>query len=379
MRRIVLLMASSLMLAIAGQSLAFAADETASLKTNTVPLGGKMYKEVRVPVQSTLEVEIHTPDTSKTVTPLKRTVMKFPTDLTYNPNNKVTPVCPDSVLNEDSNLGRGIAATVDLCPRSVVGTGTSAIYLAKLHLVPAYLTDPKMVIFNGGRDSKGNARIKIYAFSKSTGTGILMQGSLTPAGVQDVAVPILTSDSAVSSFTFNIPGQGISVEDDAAPGGVRVVKGLDPEYARAKCSTGRWKTSAALTLGERDVATGQDASLPFTVHAKPFIQNCSGLAGRPRLAKLTVSGPKIVVQGRTVNYKATIRNSGTATARGVRVSVSGGGRGTSSRFNLPPETTRSIRVPTRITGSKGSRTKLLVRAATGGVESKASAPVRIRP
>ena len=253
------------------------------------------------------------------------------------------------------------------------------IYLAKLHVLPAYLTDPKMVIFNGGRDSNGNARIKIYAFSKSTATGILMQGSLTPKGVQDVAVPILTSDSAVSSFIFNIPGTGISVEDDSSPGGVRTVKGLDPKYARAKCSTGRWKTSAALTLGERDVATGLDASTPFTIHAEPFVQKCSGLPGKPRLRNLKVRGRTLVTAGQNAVYEVTIGNIGTATARNVTISLSGGAKGSSREFDLAPGTTRSVKVRTSITGRKGSRAKILAVASAKGVQAKASLMIRVRP
>ena len=200
-------------------SAASAEGESITLKTVVKPLGGKLYKEVRVPASTSVSAQVNTPPSSPKVNPLKRAVMRFPTDLTYNPNNRKTPVCPDSALGTQSNLAAGVAATVKLCPRSVIGNGTAEIYLAKINTPAALISDPQMVIFNGGRDGNGNARMKIYAYSKSTNSGILMTGSLTRKGIQNVAIPVLSNDSGTANFVLRIPGPPMTVEDPASPTG----------------------------------------------------------------------------------------------------------------------------------------------------------------
>jgi hypothetical protein len=262
------LVSVAVLYALTGVGTASAANETITLTTSVTPRGGKFYKEKRTAANMSLSVQVHTPDSSPKVNPLKRAVMKFPTDLTYNPNNKLTPVCTDGMLNEQSNLAAGVAAIVAQCPKSVIGTGTAEIYLAKVHQPTALITDPQLVIFNAGRDSNGNAKMKIYAYSKATNYGILMHGSLTPKGIQDVAIPVLSNDSATAQFTLSIPGPAIQAE--LPGGGTKSVKGLDPNYARARCSTGQWTTGGTFTLGERAFPSGTDTGPEVVVDATPF-------------------------------------------------------------------------------------------------------------
>ena len=86
----------------------------------------------------------------------------------------------------------------------MIGTGTAEIYLAKVNQPSALVGDPQMVIFNAGKDRRGNAKIKIYAYSRTTNVGILMRGKLTRKGIINVAIPVPTRLSKpVSRFAPN--------------------------------------------------------------------------------------------------------------------------------------------------------------------------------
>ena len=67
-----------------------------------------------------------------------------------HPNNRKTPVCSDKALSETSNLAAGPAGIVELCPKSVIGTGTAKIYPAKVYEDSALVSDPQLVIFSAG-------------------------------------------------------------------------------------------------------------------------------------------------------------------------------------------------------------------------------------
>src|SRR5690606_19469336 len=140
------------------------------------------------------------------------------------------------------------------------------------------LSDPVLIIFNAGRDAQGNAKIKIYGYSKQTTVGILMQGSLRN-GVLDIAVPVLSADSAVQFFTLQIPGPVLDRPDLDIN-----IKGLDPNFAKTTCpASGKWFTKAQFQLGERSVSTGQPTSPTVTVDAPDSSENCQGIKGKARL------------------------------------------------------------------------------------------------
>jgi hypothetical protein len=369
-------MAIIVALAIAVPGTASAAGETITLQNSVVPHGGKLYREKRVPASMSLSVQVHTPASSTKVNPLKRAMMKFPTDLTFNPNNRRTPICADSKLSNQSNLAAGIEATVALCPRSVIGTGTAEIYIAKVHSPTALIADPQLIIFNAGRDSHGNAKMKIYAYSKTTNYGILMYGSLTPKGIQNVFIPVLSNDSATAQFTLSIPGPGIQVDD--GNGGTKTIKGLDPSYARTKCSTGKWTTGGTFTLGERTFPGGAEIGPETVVDATPFTMRCTGLRGHPRLSKARARGPRRSRRGARKIFKIGVTNTGTAIARRVKVRVSGGGRGRSKMPKISPGQTRWTKIRVRVTGRKGSRAKFVFRLKPrNGPAARAVARIRI--
>ncbi len=356
--------------ATTGAGAASAAGETATIETAVVPQAGKLYKEKAVPANMSLSVQINTPTSSPTVLPLKRAKIQFPTDLTYNPNNRRTPVCKDSVLNEQSDLAAGTAEVVSHCPKSVIGTGTADIYLGKNHQPNYLITDPELVIFNAGRDRHGNAKMKIYGYSDTTHYGVLMRGTLTPRGIEDVAIPVLSADSATASFVLSIPGGGLDV-------GGQTIKGLDPAYARIRCSSESWTTEGEFTLGERSFPSGTDIGPETVIGAPPFTSQCHGLRGRAKLTKARAKGPKRLRRGARKAFRVKVRNAGTATARKIRIEARGSGRGRAKMANLKPGKSRALRVRVRITGRKGSRAKIVFRISAKGTATRAVARGRI--
>lgn len=352
------------------------ANESVNIKTAMDPPGGRLYKEARVPVQSLLEATVSVPDGQPTILPLKRTQIRYDTDMTFNPNNRVTPVCPDSKINSQTNLAVGVSFMVDLCPRSVVGTGVSSIYLARNIAAP--LNDPQMVIFNAGRNQNGEARIKIYAYSKDTGTGILMNGSLTRRGFMNVFIPVLSFDSAVGYFRFDIPGTGMEVVDPREPDGFKTIRGLDPRYVQAKCSDGKWTTGSTFRLGERNPATGQDIGATSIVDAPAYNDSCQGLRGRPVLNRQRKSFPRQARRGARPMIRVTVRNRGTASARNVRLTASGGIRGQRRVANVPPGTVRTFSLRPRVVARKGTVTRAVVRVSSNGSSVGFTARIRVR-
>ena len=256
------------LLGVVNVGTASAADETISLKTAIVPKG-KLYKKRSVPAKMQLSVQVKAPASSAKINPLKRAVVQFPRDLTFNPNNRRTPVCSDKSLSETSNLSVGVAGVVKLCPKSVVGTGTAKIYLAKVHTPASLISDPQLVIFNAGKDKRRNAKIKIYAYSKRTNVGVLMRGKLTRKGIINVAIPVLSNDSATASFVLAIPGPPLKA-------GGKTIKGRDARYARIRCSKGKWVSRGTFTLGERSYPSGTPTGPSTKVKTKAFKKKCRG-------------------------------------------------------------------------------------------------------
>jgi len=151
----------------------------------------------------------------------------------------------------------------------VIGTGTAEIYLAKVNQPSALVGDPQMVIFNAGKDRRGNAKIKIYAYSRTTNVGILMRGKLTRKGIINVAIPVLSNDSGTASFVLAIPGPPIK-------DGGKTIRGRDARYARIRCSKGKWVTRGTFTLGERAYPSGTPTGPSTKVNARPYKTRCHG-------------------------------------------------------------------------------------------------------
>jgi hypothetical protein len=361
---IVVALAASLTVAASAQ----AANETVKGTTNIEARSGSLYQAKPVPVNLTIRAEVTTPNSSPKVNPLKNTKTIFPQGVTFNPNNKKTPPCTDAKLSATSNLANP-SGVVDACKDSVVGTGTSAIYLAKVNQPTALIPDPILVLFNAGKDNKGQAKVKIYGYSKTTNVGILMHGTLVK-NVLDVAVPVLSSDSAVKYYQFDLPGGKLDRPDINVS-----TQGLDPNYVEAICpKSGDLVTNSEFILGERAYPAGTDTGPETTVDSPATHQSCTGKPGTPKLT-VKVKGPKKVRSGAKGTFKVTITNKGTGIAKGVKVTSTGGGKGKAGNIN--PDASRTVKVKAKVTGRKGSK-KTLTFTAKGGATAKGKIKVTVK-
>ncbi|MCB0861472.1 MAG: hypothetical protein KDB54_12550 [Solirubrobacterales bacterium] len=361
---IVVALVASLTVAASAQ----AANETVEGTTNVSARSGSLYQAKPVPANFTIRAEVTTPASSPKVNPLKNTKTTFPAGVSFNPNNKKTPPCTDAMLSVASNLSDA-EGVVNSCKNSVVGTGTSAIFLAKINQPTALIGDPILVIFNAGKDNQGRATIKIYAYSKTTNVGILMHGTLIN-GVLDVAIPVLSEDSAVKYYQFDLPGPLLDRPDINVS-----TRGLDPNYVKATCPAGGvLKTNSQFILGERAYPSGTDTGPETTVDSPETTQNCTGLVGKPKLS-VKVKGPKAVKRGKKATFKVTITNKGTGIAKGVKVNATGGGKGKAGNIN--PDKSKAVKVKTKVTGRKGGK-KTLTFTAKGGATGKAKIKVKVK-
>jgi hypothetical protein len=323
-------------------SSARAANETIGLSMAAKPTAGPLYREVHRPVEASLTITVTAPPTSQKITPIKVANVTFPRDMDFFPDPKKTPVCPDSALNEQSNLAAGIAAVVSQCPKSVVGTGTATVKLAKLNQATADVTDPKLVIFNAGRNSAGRPKILIYGFSARVNSGLLMHGTLAKDGQLRIEIGVLPADSAVSQFSLGIPGQSLGS-----------VQGLDPAFLRAKCSSGTWRATGSFVLGERSDPSGVPVGPDTLLSSNPFELPCQGRAGSAKLQIGKLKGPPKLKASRKSSFVVQIKNPGTATAKSVRLTARGAASGSRALGSLAPGSSRKVRLPVTASSRKG--------------------------
>ncbi|MGK2954102.1 MAG: hypothetical protein ACSLFI_00265, partial [Solirubrobacterales bacterium] len=300
--------AACMSLALAGP--ANATNETATVTSTMTPQSGPISKTERTPMNSTIEVEIKAPfPASPKVQPLKETLIHYPTDMTFNPDPD-TPVCPDNLVGPTTNLSFPPDTIIARCPGSVIGNGTSDLYLAQANSAAGpNLNDPVLIIFNGGKNTEGNARIKIYGYSAGTAAGVYMDGVLEDNGDLRVKIPVLSFDSGTGRYDLNIPGSNVAEENR---------RGVDKNYVQAKCSTGVWHTSAEFTLGTRDTA-GNPTSADYVAEAETT-QECKGVVTeKGKYGSVKVKGPSSVKKGKKGSYKVTLKNSGKGSITSAKV------------------------------------------------------------
>ncbi len=348
-----------------------AAREQIGISMEASPTAGALYKEVHRPVAASLTVTVSNPSSETTITPLKVANVTFPSDMDFFPNPGKTPACPESKLNDQSDLAAGLAAIVADCPRSVVGTGTAIVHLARDKSTPATLTDPRLVIFNTGRNDDGRPGIAIYGYSAKVHSGLLMRGTLARDGQLKIDVGVLPFDSSVSTFTLGIPGEPIGTGEGSS------VVGLDSEYLRAECSTGTWRATGNFVLGRRDSPGGTPIGEETFLSSNAFELPCKGLRGKPRLKLTRLKGPKRIGVGHTGRYRMTISNAGTATAKAVRLKVSGAARGLKKLGALGPGDSRTIRVRVRASSRKKAAGVKFMLGARGTEQQKAFRKLRV--
>ncbi len=358
-----------------------AANESATAGFSMAPRSGPLYKEARKPVNLGINVEVTAPfPASPEILPLKKVTVDFPTDMKFNPK-KNFPVCPaDQVGPPPVNMSVPPAEVIARCPKAVLGNGTAQLYLAHVNYANGpNLKDPVLVVFNGGKTNSGLPKIKIYGYSKGTGAGIYMEGALQNDGKLEISVPVLTYDSAVGQFDLQIPAtQPLQYNGAPVPGSV----GLDKTYVQAKCSTGKWNLGAEFVLGTRDTA-GQPTSPDSNVSAPPVTDNCTGLAGKARFARVVAKGPKKIRRAKKGVFRVKLTNNGTATAKAVKIKVAG--KWVKPRVQrvgkLAPGQARTVRVRVNLTrkAKRGKRTVVKFRASAAKTGAKVGkARVRVR-
>jgi hypothetical protein len=340
-----------------------AANESIGLSLDARPSAGPLYREVYRPIDASLTVTVTSPDSEATITPLKVANVTFPGDMEFFPNPKKTPACPDSRLGEQTNLAVGVAQITALCPDSVIGTGTSVIQIAKFK--SGTVTDPKLVIFNAGRNRAGRPKIKIYGYSKYVNSGMLMQGVLARNGELKIAIGVLPFDSSVSQFKLGIPGEPIEVADTASGKDTSTVKGQDPDYLRGKCSTGTWRASGRFLLGDRAYPGGSATGPESEVSSNSFALPCKRHSGKPRIRIIKITGPRKVLTGGRGKFTVHVTNPGTATAKNVKLAVRGAARGSSRTRALAPGRSRRIQVTVKGERAKG-RDRITFRVSAEG-------------
>lgn len=309
-RLLLVLIAASLLLAPSASA------ETASLGLLTTPFS-PLYKDAYRPIN--WQVQTNIASDAATILPMKKAVLKLGSDVVFRPNSKVTPVCPDSKIGPIAGVGIPPAALIARCPNSIIGNGTAAFQLGQNNS-PIAARQGLMLIFNGGFVNN-LPRIKISAYSFETNAGVYVEGILKQNGEIVFSVPVLTADSSVTSLNLNIPGKDENVYVSSIAKTVFLPKGKDQNYARARCQKGMISMSGDFYLGRR-TNDGADSG-PTTILSSSSENSCSGRVGSVKISKVAVKGKARV--SKTAKYKVTISNSGTASAKSVKLKVKGAG------------------------------------------------------
>jgi len=352
MRRIIsFIVAAVALLGFAGMAAASASAETVTSDVKVTPKGS-LYKEAFKPINLSLSATV-TPDAGQTkLRELNNVKFNLPPDFTFNTEG--SEVCTKDIgqINPE-NANKPTAAVIAECPNSVVGSGTATILLAGQTSLP--VSDPVLTAFNGGTNDQGEPQIFIQGYSATVvagGHGIPMNATLHKDGSLDVGVPPLAANSAVSTFTLELPG----------------TQGKDQSYSQAKCPGTGWDVSAVLTLGAYNPNTGQYDNVQDLTSASQNVP-CTGAAGKGAFSTPKVKGPKSVKKGKKGTFKVTVKNSGTATASGVKVAASGkGAKGSGSTGKIAPGASKTITVKVKFTKSGTSKVKF--KATAKGVAAK---------
>lgn len=351
MKRLATLIASAVaVLGLAGALATSASAETATSVLKITPKGS-LFKEAFRPVTVTFGATVH-PDPGQLKLPeLKNVNFTVPKSLTFDMSG--SKVCKKDIGQIDPvNAIRPTAAIIAECPKSVLGTGTATINIAGI--VAAAVTDPILTIFNGGEDKKGHPIMLIHGYSATAvpgGHGVMMKAVLKN-GHLDVAIPTLAANSAVTTFSMDIPS----------------ANSKDPKVAQATCPGKSLDGTAVLTLGTYNPDSGQYENL-FDLSSNESTNPCHGKRGHGKFARLKVNGPKRVKKGKKGTYKVRVKNRGTATIKRLKVVAKGkGAKGKRSAGKLAPGDSKTIRVKVKFT--KKGKSKVKFKATGKGAKAK---------
>ena len=380
MKRIIAIFASLALTAFAALSLAGpanAANETAASSLKMDPISGTLYKESFRPVNWQVETKINVPPGQTTIEPMKVADLGMPAgQLTFNPDPKM-PVCGDD------KIGPGLVSitvpkAIEQCPNSIIGNGLAKFALSQQ---TALARDGVEIVFNGGLVASGvNAglpRIKIYAYSYDTNVGLYTEAVLKKDGKLYFDIPPLTADSSVTSLNLNIPGKVESLFVASKNLTVELPKGQDSNFAQAICKTGSWPYTATFTLGDRDTQGNPIPNTPIVTLPVSSTTPCVGAAGAAKFTALKLKGPASVKKGKKGVYKVTVKNVGTATAKGVKVKASGKGvSGVGNGGNIAPGKSKVVTVKAKF--AKTGRISATFKASAGKVSKSIKKVVRVK-
>jgi hypothetical protein len=322
-------------------SLASAANEQAIVDLAVTP-SSTLYKEAFRPANIEIGTLINTDEPA--VLPMKKAVLNLGPNLTFNPNNTKTPVCPDNKIGPAAGIGMPIELLIARCPLSIIGNGTALFQLGQNNTPEAQLQG-LMLVFNGGYKN-GLPRIKVMAYSYDTSAGVYTEGLLNKAGKISFIIPRLSYDSSVTSLNLNIPGKNENIYLPSQEKTVFLPAGKDKDYSRARCPGSSFGLSGVFDLGKRNSAEEPEGDT--LVVSDSVTIPCAGLVGRPKVAAPKIAGPSKVKRNKVTRFKVTVKNNGTATAKNVRLTVSG--KGVSLRQligNLAPAASKTVTVKLR--------------------------------
>jgi len=337
-----------------------AAGEQLTFDLKMPPAGKTLYKEAPKPVMWSTETKITVPPGSSTIEPLQALNLEMPTELSFNPDPNM-PVCPDSAVNA-TTVSVPVETIIAACPNSIIGNGDSEFALAQQ---TALDRKGAMLAFNGGYEN-GNPRVMIYAYSYDTEVGLYTEAVLKKNGELYFPVPPLTADSSVTELNLNIPGVPMSIDFPAKGITANLPAGQDPNYALATCKSDSWDWSGAFVLGDRPEGLPPG---PTTTLTDSGTTACTGAAGKAKFASIKIKGPGSVKAGKKGTYKVKIKNNGTATAKKVKLKVTGKGvSGKASGGNIAPGKSKTVKVKVKF--AKKGKIKATFKATAAKTAAK---------
>jgi len=346
------IVAFMLLFAFAIPTMANAAGETADADISITPRTPTFFTNAFSAANWSVDTAILAPSPfpgTPTVVPMKVADLGFPSSsqLTFNPKPSM-PVCEDDKLGPPPTTNSiPVPDMIALCPNSLIGNGTAVFGLGQSNNPLANLPG-EMLVFNGGLED-GLPKIKVYAYSYDTGVGIYTFAILQPDGQLLFDIPRLTADSSVRQLNLDIPGQEIVIPKPNLDLTVTLPAGQDPNYVQAKCVGSAFPWTADFTMGSRDAGGNPIGPAEFVI-SDTGSDVCSGIAAAARIGSVQVSGPASAKKGRTVTYRAKIKNTGNAPATGVRLTASGRGiRAKAPVVTINAGATRTVSIKVRPT------------------------------
>jgi len=371
-----------LLFALAVPGMASASTETADADVSITPRSGStFFNDAFSAADWKVETAISVPPATPKIQPMKIADLGFPPSsaMTFNPKASM-PVCSGPDLGPPPvNLNIRPDVMLDRCPAALIGNGTALFGLGQ-STFPAATRNGEILIFNGGLDG-GLPKINIYAYSLETGAGIYTTATLQPDGQLRFDIPVLTSDSSVRTLNLDIPGKRLSRPYPDFNTTVILPAGLDPDYVQAKCAgNGGFPWTADFTMGSRTPA-GLPAPGPTGIEfniSDSGTAPCTGVAAAAKIGSVRVIGPGTAKRGRPTVYKVAVKNTGTRTATGVKLVLSGRGvRVKASVGSIAAGQTKTVKTTVRFR-SKG-RIKMTAKASSSNGGSRSGTKVvRVR-